>query len=256
MKSFLTIILLLFASFAFAAVSLDEIVKLSKLKTSDDVIIHLIQKEGLNRPVTSKEVIYLKEQGVSDRVVQYLVKVSDTKTQSSEYVDKDLRAYYTTTKDGKRVRVITNIDEQGKRMGGEIPPQPEPEPEPQKQASYERSPQEIRVVVEDSRYERETAYEEPPEYVDDKYVMPPYPQYDSYYYSSPYIPYYQDPFLGHGRRYPRGARSTYDLRNDLTQPNWNFNYRATHPPLVRPSRPSRPIHQKGATAGAGPNRLR
>jgi hypothetical protein len=245
MKALFTALLLLVASFAYAAVSLDDIVKLSKLKTSDEVILKLVQKEGLNKPVTSKDVVFLKQQGVSDRVIQYLVKLSDTEAQKlppqqgkSVYIDENMRAYYTTTKSGKRIRVVTNLDESGKRMGGELPPDPEP-PQEQPMARYERPPQEIRVVVEDPRREEDYAEPEYPEYVDDRYVMPGYPLY-SPYFSTPYYPYYPKQHHNKGHRF-----------FDPNQPNWNYDYRKNHPaqrPMQRPSHPNKiqPSKPQGA----------
>ncbi len=225
--------LLLFASFAYAAVSLDDIVKLSKANTKDDVILQLIQKEGLSKSVTSKDIVYLKQQGVSDRVIQYLIKLSAE--EQSAFADKNMRSYYKTTKNGKQIRVMTNLDENGKRMGGEIPP--DPEPAQQQAPVYEHPPQEIRVVVEnDSR--RDDRYEEDyPEYVDDRYTMPGFPSY--YPYSTPYYPYYP---YNPGHHHGQGYRPT----KDPNQPDWNYDY-SKNRPLVRPrQQPSSPTKIPGS----------
>ncbi|MCI0415554.1 hypothetical protein L0222_22495 [bacterium] len=221
MKALLTALFLLLASFAYATVSIDDIVKLSKLKTSDEVILNLLQKEGLNRPITFKDVIFLKQQGVSERVIQYMLKLSDMEVQKqppqqgkSVYINENMRAYYTTTKKGKQIRIVTNLDEAGKRMGGEIPPDPEPQ-EQYVVRSEGRPAQEIRVVVEDSRRDRD--YDEPdyPEYVDDRYVTPGYPLYSPYYPIPSYYPHFPK---GKGHHHKRGSQI------DPNQPNWNFDY--------------------------------
>ena len=219
-------LLLLFVSIAYATVSLDDVVKLSKANTSDDVILQLIQKEGLQRPVTSKDIVYLKQQGVSDRVIQYLMKISAKSEQVN--TDKNLREYYATTKDGKQVKVVTNMDEYGNRMGGEVPP--DPEPVQQKQQAYEAPPKEIRVVLENEslgadRYPDEYRdYPEYPEYVDDRYSMPEWPTYYPYgggYY--PYSPYY---FPRHGRN------GNFHQPGMIPDPNWRYDY-SKKGPLIR-----------------------
>ena len=250
MKAFLTALFLLLASFAYATVSLDDIVKLSKLKTSDEVILQLIQKEGLGKPVSSKDIIFLKQQGVSDRVIQYMVKLSDTQSQKlpsqqgkSVYIDENLRAYYTTTKSGKKIRIVTNLDEKGKRMGGELPP--DPEPQEQQVVRYERPPQEIRVVVEDSR--RDDGYREPdyPEYVDDQYVTPGYPLYSPYYPIPSYYPHHPKG-RHHGNRghFPKNPGEV----------NWNYDYSRNrpNPPQHQPAPPTRVPSSK--SQGAKPHR--
>jgi len=244
MKPLLTGLLLLYASICFAAVSSDEIVKLSQLKTSDEVILQLIQKEGLRSQVTSKDVVYLKEHGVSDRVIQYMLQISKADAQQ---LAANMRSYYTTGKDGKKVRVITNLDEKGKRMGGEIPP----EPEPSVQSAQRKEPQEVRVVVENpshtSEYDARPEYSEP-EYVDDRYLPPSYFQqgYPSYY--SPYSPYSPNYY------YPDQHNRLYQPHNPNT-PDWRYDQglNKPRPPSVQhPSITQTPSH--GGTSRAKPIR--
>jgi hypothetical protein len=241
MKAFLAVLFLLLASFVYASVSLDDIVKLSKLKTSDEVILQMIQKEGLSKPVSAKDIIFLKQQGVSERVIQYLVKLSDTAAQKvppqqgkSVYLDENMRAYYTTSKSGKKIRVVTNLDEKGKRMGGELPP--DPEPQEQKVVRYERPPQEIRVVVEDSR--RDDGYDEPdyPEYVDDQYVTPGFPLYSPYYPSPSYYPFFPQGHRQKGHHQKRGH-----FPNNPGEVNWRYDYSKNrpHPPQHQPAPPTK-----------------
>jgi hypothetical protein len=236
MKTLSACLLLLCFSFAYAEVTLDDIVKLSKAQTKDDVIFQLIQKEGLAKPVTSRDIIYLKQQGVSDPVIQYLLKLS-AENQSS-LADKNLRSYYTAAKNGKRIRVVTNLDENGKRMGGPVPPDPAPEPEAR--VVYDRPPQEIRIVVE-NQSSREARYEEEyPEYVDDRYSMPEFPAY--YPYSSSYYPYYPYiPKSHHGKgNHPR---------KDPNQPHWNFDYGKNRPLLQQRQRRSAPSVPRSRPSG-------
>ncbi|HEY4490419.1 MAG TPA: hypothetical protein VI958_00415, partial [Acidobacteriota bacterium] len=233
MKPFLVALLLLSLISICDAVSLQQVVKLSKLKTSDDVIIKLLQKEGLDKPVTSKDVVYLKEQGVSDRVIAYVMKISSEKPEKlpqqegkSAYISENLRTYQTTTKSGKKVTVVTNLDEKGKRMGGELPPESAGSAiEP---AYPEKEPREVYVIVKS---------EEPAPRDYEVEYAPPYPSngiplYDTYYpsYPVPYAPFFPfDSFKRHrprnispqlpgsSRFTTRGLRNLVQPRN--TQPN-------------------------------------
>jgi hypothetical protein len=238
MKILSVCFLLFCVSLTYAAVTPDDIVKLSRAKTNDDVILQLVQKEGLTRPVTSKEIVYLKQQGVSDRVIQYLIKLSAH--DEPKLADQSLRSYYTTAKNGKRIRVVTNLDENGKRMGGPIPPDPAPQPE--ERIVYERAPQEIRVVVENQPSREDRYADEYPEYVDDRYTMPEYPAY--YPYSSPYYPLY--PYIPNRHHHGRGHHSS----KDPNQAHWNFDY-SKNRPLIQPRKgASGPRHSGSKPSGS------
>jgi hypothetical protein len=176
MKYFAVVTLLLAsATFAFG-VSIEEIARLSQLNTSDDLIIEIIQKSGMDRPATSKDVILLKEKGVSERVIQHVLKASRTAQKESQRAElqtlpENMRAFYTTDKDGKRIRVVTNLDEKGRRMGGPVPKAPKYEPPPPTRSDrddYDAS-REIRVIVEQRPEERPMEEEYP---FDDRYGRP------------------------------------------------------------------------------------
>jgi len=204
MRAFLSTIFFLIAFSVCYAISIDDVIKLSKMKTSDDLIIDLIQKDGLDKPVTPSEVVYLKEQGVSERVIQYMLKVSNPEKEKlppqegeSVSISDKFRAYYTRNKDGKLVKVITNLDEEGKRIGGEAPPA---EPEEQQIAStkaYEQ-PREMRVVVEQEPDRRKQDYQEVySEDYRDRYSRPSdYDYYEAPFYSTgiPLYGYYSYPY--------------------------------------------------------------
>ena len=261
MKLLTACLLVGFVSIAFAAVTLEDIVKLSRAKTGDEVILKLIEKEGIAKPVSSKDVVYLKEQGVSDRVIQYLVKLSsaDKPVPSGD----NLRTYYTTTKTGKRIPVITNIDESGKRMGGEVPPDPAPA-NPEAYGGAQQEPREIRVIVENDsrRPEYPEPYPEPyvEEYVDDRYEMPPFPSYYPYstgYYPS-YTPYY-DPYFP-GSFFPRDRNHSFDSRHrnpsfDPNQVYWRA-HRGKNQSFTRPRPQRSQSSQKSAHAGMRTSRIR
>jgi len=237
----------LVSTFAFASVSVDQVIKLSKLKTSDDVILQLIQKEGLERPITAKDVIFLKQQGVSDRVIHYMVKISGhdkskmaPQEGQSTWLSENLRAYYTTGKKGKKIRVVTNLDEQGKRLGGEAPPDPQPDAEPVQSAQQYEIPREIRIVVEqDNR--RDDRYEEP-QYVDDRYIPP------SQLNNSPYYPYYPayPGYVNTYYPYRHHSKSTYPQNTtNRFQANWSSDAGYNKP--RQPHKPDAPVHVPGST---------
>jgi len=164
-----------------SAVTLDQVVQLSQAKTSDELIILVIQKSKPEKPVTAEDAVYLKQQGVSDSVIEYLMRISNPEKMTqpaqegaSEKISTDMRAYYTTRKDGRKIRVITNVDENGDRMGPPAPPPMEPPVYPE----YKSEP--VQYV------EREPE-PEPPSYPEYPGGMPYYSGYYPYDY---YLPYY------------------------------------------------------------------
>ena len=58
------------------AVSVEQIVKLAELQTKDELILQMVEREGLDRPLTTDDVIMLREKGASERVIDYLLKLS------------------------------------------------------------------------------------------------------------------------------------------------------------------------------------
>jgi hypothetical protein len=191
----LIFILSLFLISAFAqAVSVEQIAKLAELQTKDELILQMVQREGLERPLTTDDVIMLREKGVSERVIDYLLKLSPSASPiqqkqegDSVWIDKNIRAYHSRDKKGKPILVVTNLDEKGKRMGPPPPPTPEVLYVPEEQP---KPVQEVHVTV---------THEQPeaPFYEDEYPEEPPPPYYDSYYpagyYSGGYYPY--DPGL-------------------------------------------------------------
>jgi hypothetical protein len=221
MKLYLAVLFVIVLSGVVQAMSVEEIGRLAELKTSDTLILQLIEQKGLDQPLATKDVIYLREHGASEKVIQYLLALSEPEKASpqahaeegSQRVSDNIRTYTTTNKDGKKVRVVTNMDENGKRMGGPIPaPAAEPEPE---QISYAEppAPQEIYVTVRDERgsnQDYESDYPEEPSGI---------PLYDMGYpyYSPGYFPY---PIPG--------------MHHHQNSPHWRFNA------AVRPLRPQHP----------------
>jgi hypothetical protein len=189
MKTLIFILSLFLLSTFAQAVTVEQIAKLAELQTKDELILQMVQREGLDHPLTTDDVIMLREKGVSERVIDYLLKLSSTSNAvpqkqegDSVWVDKNLRAFHSRDKKGKPILVVTNLDEKGKRMGPPPPPTPEEVYVPEEQP---KPVQEVHVTV---------THEQSEQPYDDEYPEePPSPYYDSYYpagyYPGGYYPY-------------------------------------------------------------------
>lgn len=228
MKTLLVILSLFLLSTFAQAVSVEQIAKLAELQTKDELILQMVQREGLDHPLTTDDVIMLREKGVSEKVIDYLLKLSPTVSATpqkqegeSVWIDKNIRAYHSRDKKGKAILVVTNLDEKGKRMGPPPPPTPEEVYVPEEQP---KPVQEVHVTV---------THEQPEQPYDDEYPEePPSPYYDSYYpagyYPGGYYPY--DPGL-----YPP-SRPNFDRPN---RPAGRFDH-------VRTQRPSGGFHPRSS----------
>ena len=72
-KYWMAVLVLLTAVSLSFAITPDEIVRLTQLKTSDDVLSQLIQVSPLDKPLTPSQVILLKENGVSETILESLI---------------------------------------------------------------------------------------------------------------------------------------------------------------------------------------
>jgi hypothetical protein len=217
-----------FLFFAIASISyattLEEVAHLSKLNTSDDLILQLLQENPVKTSVGPADVIFLKEQGVSEQVIGYIWTAAKSEKailppQDGESISlgEGLRAYYVLTDDGQRKMVVTNLDENGMRMGP-LPPMPS------KETAYaERTQQESAPVNYSGQYEmpRQVYYEPPAGDYDQptNYSNANYPTagnfaslYSAPYYAAPYIAYYSPyysywPKMQFGHHFPNGEHS-------------------------------------------------
>lgn len=234
MKRLLVLLSFLAFTSVCSATTRDELAKLAQLKTSDDFMIQLLQKSPLEKPLTSEDVVFLKEHGVSEQVINYLW------SQNSQDIGNNLRVYETTNKKGKTIQVVTNLDENGKRIGPPAPPPMEPiaypEPEP---------PKEIHVVVENvappAPEEPEYQPQDYPYGIPLDYVSGNYGYGYGYGYGNGFYPGYPGyPCMhrncGGGNGHRQGPGRGVDVR-----------YR---PPQIPPRTPyvSKPVH--GSSAGA------
>lgn len=159
MKIPLVLLLFLLGVSAASAITPEEIIRLIQLKTSQDVIVQLLYSSTLQEPLTPLQVIELKKNGASERILSVLLSRSglppDTlprQESESYWVNESARYYYTTTKDGERRVVVTNLDEKGNRMGPPPPPRrKQPEPDLRPDPSTYQIPPEIHVTLEPQR---------------------------------------------------------------------------------------------------------
>lgn len=191
MKQFLAAAFLLVAFSFCYAISVDEVIQLSKLKTSDDVIIDTIRSSGLDERISATDVVRMKQEGVSDAVIQALLDMRVSKDSGPAY-----RVYEVVGKDGKKTKMVTNMDESGNRMG---PPPSAPPPE----IPFAEEPKESIVTI---RHEPPARAPEP----DEEYIEGPmygggipldygYSSYGSPFFPN-YLP-YQGFYPGHTRNF-------------------------------------------------------
>jgi hypothetical protein len=138
MKIFAVLLFCLGFTAPAVCISVEDLGRLAQLKTADDLILEIIYEEGVDHPIDAKDVIYLKEHGLSEKIISYLWKQSFQDREflppqegESMLIGENLRSYSSTDKFGKKIMVLTNLDEEGRRMGPPPPPAPERHYEPE-----------------------------------------------------------------------------------------------------------------------------
>lgn len=250
MRQVLALIFVLAASTITYGITTQEIVQLSKLKTGDELLIELIQKSPLDKSITTQDVLLMKDAGVSERVITYLLKVSDPEKiklpeqeGESVWISENIRVYRTRDKNGKVIEVVTNLDEQGKRVGGEIPAAESNPPDERYPEYVPEAPREIYVTVRHEDY-GERDYGER-DYEAAEVYGPMYggiPIYSGGYYPGYYIP------RPHHNRHPSFGGNPH-------KPMWRTR---SHGPIVRPSAQSSPSRSivRPTSAGTRPMQVR
>ncbi|HEY7162883.1 MAG TPA: hypothetical protein VH815_16600 [Acidobacteriota bacterium] len=135
-------------------ISVKEVERLAELNTQEDLILQIISDEGVDHPISSKDVIELREHGFSETLIDALWKHSH---QNKDYlppqegesmiVGENLRSYQSTDKAGNKITVLTNLDESGRPMNPPPPPPPEHvyEAPPEPAYQYPAEPQVVYV---------------------------------------------------------------------------------------------------------------
>lgn len=206
--------LLLILSLAFPAsavtaaarpVSLDDVLNLIKASVGDSIILRQAASAGCSFSVGVSEVLKLKEAGAGDALIESLMKIAppdagqeENAAAGGEGGSLPFRIFTETTPNGQKVLHVTNLDQAGRRIGGEVPPEEHVpynlyqsrEPEPARESDYgvvgNGGESAAPVVVN---------------------VYPPSPAVESYVqdgYVSPFM--YRDPY---DYQYPRGTLPGY-----------------------------------------------
>jgi hypothetical protein len=180
MRQFLVAAFLFCVCSTLQAITVDQVIQLASSKTSDDLMLQTIRKDPLTQPIGTDEILKLKDAGVSEAVIQELMKQSDELKAGTKTVNgSQIRTYYTTNKDGKQVRMLTNLDDQGKRIGGMSTEAPAP--------VFELPPPSPELYVQKPREPEPEQYEQP-------YPQNGIPLYGGSYYPGGY-PVYSPGFI-------------------------------------------------------------
>ncbi|HSE39977.1 MAG TPA: hypothetical protein VLH08_04365 [Acidobacteriota bacterium] len=193
-------------------ISLDELIRLAELQTGDELMISIIDKDGVDRAVSAKDVIYLKERGVSEGVIDYLWKQSYQAEEEflppqegeSKIIGENLRSYTSIDENGNKVLVLTNLDEQGRRMGPPPPPAPERPQEPEIVYVTQPAPQTYDNVKSNIPAWAEMPYYEPPTFS---------PAISDYGYGYGYYPFYSVSTIYPGPIFPRHCKTSWGGHN-------------------------------------------
>jgi hypothetical protein len=134
-------------------ISIKEVERLAELNTQEDLILQIISDEGVDHPISSHDVIELRERGLSETIIDALWKHSHQNKDylppqegESKIVGENLRLYESTDKAGNKITVLTNLDESGKPMNPPPPPPPEYVYEPPPQPTYVQPEQQAGYV--------------------------------------------------------------------------------------------------------------
>jgi len=96
----------------------DDLADLVRARMPDEVILTLLEA-GPVPELTVAQWVELRTLGASDDLLLALRR--DEPDPGSDLPSKDVRVFYVGAEDGSRVVVLTNLDEQGRRLGGTAP---------------------------------------------------------------------------------------------------------------------------------------
>jgi hypothetical protein len=173
-------------------ISVKEVERLAELNTQEDLILQIISDEGVDHPLSSKDVIELREHGFSESIIDALWKHSHQNKDylppqegESTIVGENLRSYQSTDKAGNKITVLTNLDENGRPMNPPPPPAPDRVYEPPPENTYVRpEPQVVYVPAQRTEPAWATQEEDARMYQDYPYGTG-FPTYYGGYYSYP-----------------------------------------------------------------------
>jgi len=106
-----------------ATLTVPELVSLLKAGVGEKVILAQVRASGPSPALSAEEIVQLKEAGASDELLEALVAGSSA-TAPSQVPKGGLRVFRSIGADGQEILNVTNLDEAGRRLGGELPPEP------------------------------------------------------------------------------------------------------------------------------------
>jgi len=100
-----------------------EVIQLVKAGVSDSLIMRHVRATGTRLTLAVADILKLKEAGASDALLEALMQTSTAPAADPESAAAgSLRTWRETTPEGDVVIHVTNLDEMGRRIGGELPP--------------------------------------------------------------------------------------------------------------------------------------
>src|SRR5262245_23463296 len=150
---FFALLCFVFIPLCAMGISVKEVERLAELNTQEDLILQIISDEGVDHPLSSKDVIELRERGFSETIIDALWKHSHQSKDflppqegESTIVGENLRSYQSVDKAGNKITVLTNLDENGRPMNPPPPPAPERVYEPPPENAYVQPEQQVVYV--------------------------------------------------------------------------------------------------------------
>ncbi len=103
------------------ALNVAELMEFLEAEVPDDLILRLLESSGPPEDLAPGDVVALWEAGASDRLIEALLPPAEKPQQpaSATRLETDtIRAYYRDEPDGGKVFVLTNLDDEGRRLDG------------------------------------------------------------------------------------------------------------------------------------------
>src|SRR5262249_28948565 len=104
----------------------EDVLKLSRSQVSEDVTLSYIQTSGTIYDLRPKDIVYLKEQGVSDKVINAMI---DQKKKAMEVAAQNAAAASQAVAASEEVAIATPFTPLAASYADAAPIYPEPEPD-------------------------------------------------------------------------------------------------------------------------------
>jgi hypothetical protein len=104
------------------ALSLPELMEFLEAEVPEDLILRLLETSSPPEDLTPADIVSLWEAGASHRLIEALIPPTKEEPQRSSPATPsradDIRAYYRDEPDGGQMFVLTNLDDDGRRLDG------------------------------------------------------------------------------------------------------------------------------------------